>query len=467
MATLYKTNAKLRIFAVVILVCSSKYALAAESDWRSLPASLMARPSEARDLCDRFAAHPLDYQRRPGVLGVDLEYIESKAAIIVCAQALKEAPDDPLLNFQYGRALLRTDKINSAIHHLKKSAELGHRRSILSLVDLYERGVGVPQDLPLAIRILQGGVQVGYVSALAHLGRIYNKGGPGIPKDSERAARYYEMAIEQGSTEAMYFFGNDLMYVAGAERNHERGVQLVSEAAKRGHLHAQNQIGVMYWKGSGVPRDTGQAARWFMASVAQGNQDAKHNLEALNRETVTTAQSVPSQSTSTKLSSSGAKGGKDGGAVQSPPTSSAIASGGKANSSKAGPSNSGMAKAVEAVIIADADSWLFKSYKMGSVRDVVVKDADKPNTKIISATYSYTSGEQTWIKMIVRKEGVECIEYGDESSGCRAVGYNPAAGLIADAILSSGQSGSGNNTRHLCDERPNAPQCPGGKVWNR
>lgn len=103
------------------------------------------------------------------------------------------------------------------------------------------------------------------------------------------------------------------------------------------------------------------------------------------------------------------------------------------------PSPNALAIAVEKVIIADSASWVFKVYKLGSVRDVKVENADEPGVKIVSANYSYTAYSDTWIKIVVEKNGgVRCIEYGDEFfTGCRDVGDNPAIGLIAGAIESS------------------------------
>ncbi len=98
-----------------------------------------------------------------------------------------------------------------------------------------------------------------------------------------------------------------------------------------------------------------------------------------------------------------------------------------------------LADAVEEVIVADSASWLFKVYKPGSVRDVTVESGDEPGVKIVGANYSYADGSTTWIKVVVRKgAGVQCIAYGDEYfTGCRAVGNNPAVGLIVGAIESA------------------------------
>jgi len=52
-------------------------------------------------------------------------------------------------------------------------------------------------------------------------------------------------------------------------------------AAEQGNVDAQNNLGVMYYSGEGVPRDTAKAAEWFKKAAAQGNADAQANLDAM------------------------------------------------------------------------------------------------------------------------------------------------------------------------------------------
>ena len=47
------------------------------------------------------------------------------------------------------------------------------------------------------------------------------------------------------------------------------------------YVDAQNNLGVMYYSGEGVPRDTAKAAEWFKKAAAQGNADAQANLDAM------------------------------------------------------------------------------------------------------------------------------------------------------------------------------------------
>ena len=52
----------------------------------------------------------------------------------------------------------------------------------------------------------------------------------------------------------------------------------VSKAAEQGHAGAQNELGVMYSKGQGVPQDYHEAAKWYRKAADQGHAGAQFNL---------------------------------------------------------------------------------------------------------------------------------------------------------------------------------------------
>ena len=50
------------------------------------------------------------------------------------------------------------------------------------------------------------------------------------------------------------------------------------QAAERGNVKAQNNLGVMYEKGQGVRQDYARAAEWFLKAAEQGTATAQFNL---------------------------------------------------------------------------------------------------------------------------------------------------------------------------------------------
>jgi len=55
-------------------------------------------------------------------------------------------------------------------------------------------------------------------------------------------------------------------------------MRLLRPLADRGDPKAQNRIGVMYQRGSGVPPDYTDAVSWFRQAADQGDADAQNNL---------------------------------------------------------------------------------------------------------------------------------------------------------------------------------------------
>lgn len=103
---------------------------------------------------------------------------------------------------------------------------------------------------------------------------------------------------------------------------------------------------------------------------------------------------------------------------------------------------------LEEIIALDSKGWLFNRFLPGSVGNVSVSDA--PNAKkIVYGEYTFNRNRRGWIKVLMNKESVECIEYWDFRGICRPIGRSPsheiASGLITDAFsMDPGAYGGGN-----------------------
>ena len=51
--------------------------------------------------------------------------------------------------------------------------------------------------------------------------------------------------------------------------------------AERGHADAQHNLGVMYFKGNGVPQNYAEALNWYKRAAEQGLASAQNNLGAM------------------------------------------------------------------------------------------------------------------------------------------------------------------------------------------
>ena len=54
--------------------------------------------------------------------------------------------------------------------------------------------------------------------------------------------------------------------------------------AEAGNAYAQSNLGVMYFKGNGVPKDYAEAVKWWRLAADQGNAQAQYKLGKMYRD---------------------------------------------------------------------------------------------------------------------------------------------------------------------------------------
>ena len=65
---------------------------------------------------------------------------------------------------------------------------------------------------------------------------------------------------------------------SASRKSYVEAVKWYRRAADQGYADAQNNLGVMYESGHGVPRDPVEAAKWYFKAAEQGDANAQHNL---------------------------------------------------------------------------------------------------------------------------------------------------------------------------------------------
>jgi hypothetical protein len=95
------------------------------------------------------------------------------------------------------------------------------------------------------------------------------------------ALSHWQPMAAQGHAPSQYNLG--LMYDRGLglPRNAELAARWYEKAASQGHAAAQNHLGSMYEHGEGVVRDLAKARAWYQKAAAQQNMWAKENLKRI------------------------------------------------------------------------------------------------------------------------------------------------------------------------------------------
>ena len=83
---------------------------------------------------------------------------------------------------------------------------------------------------------------------------------------------------ERGDPEAQYLLGRRCYEGDGVERDPERAVSLISDAARAGYAEAEYTYGYFLLNGIGMPADAAEAIRWYRRAADQGYPEAQYGL---------------------------------------------------------------------------------------------------------------------------------------------------------------------------------------------
>jgi TPR repeat protein len=116
-----------------------------------------------------------------------------------------------------------------------------------------------------------------------NLGLMYFHG-RGLPLDYVQAAAWYQLAAEQGHTDAQINLASMYSNGEGVAQYDAEAARLCTLAADSGNVGAQFNIGLMYANGKGVVKDQVKAHMWLSIAIASGFSRAieKRDYIALN-----------------------------------------------------------------------------------------------------------------------------------------------------------------------------------------
>ncbi len=182
-----------------------------------------------------------------------------------------------------------------AFQHVLKAAEMGYADAQAMVGDGYRTGFPVAKDLPLAAQWYAKAVAQGSASAEFNLALMYSDGS-GVPKDLAKARRLLQAAANQGNAQAQQDLGRlgsdgwrddpgrSLQNQAVARYNagdHAGAAQLFLRAVQAGNVRSTYELGYLYMKGDGVPKDPARAAALFLNAAQKGESGAAWALGSL------------------------------------------------------------------------------------------------------------------------------------------------------------------------------------------
>jgi TPR repeat protein len=133
-----------------------------------------------------------------------------------------------------------------------------------------------------AMQQLQRDADGGDARAQSRLAVAYELG-RGVPKDEEKAAKYYRLAAEKGQVESQYFLGRLYAQGAGVSKDYAEALAWYRKSAASGYPPALNGLGTIYFNGHGVPADLIEGYKWFAIAVDRGNKIAENNRRSAEK----------------------------------------------------------------------------------------------------------------------------------------------------------------------------------------
>ncbi|MEA3285375.1 MAG: tetratricopeptide repeat protein [Synergistota bacterium] len=100
-----------------------------------------------------------------------------------------------------------------------------------------------------------------------------------------KAVKWYLEAAKKGHIRAQNNLGNMYRRGRGVPQDDHKAVEWYSKAAEQGLDSAQYNLGFMYANGRGVPKDEDKAKTWYRKAADQGDMDAQYNLRLMRENT--------------------------------------------------------------------------------------------------------------------------------------------------------------------------------------
>jgi TPR repeat protein len=188
---------------------------------------------------DALATYLLSVLMRSGQPGYDATPADAERADRLLAEA--SAAGDVRALVDRAQAALDADEPEAAFAFAERAAREGYGPSFVLIGSMYERGLGVPQDIAQAIQWYARGEQADSPAAMRAMGVLYESG-TGVQQDYAQARRRYEAASQRGDAEASRRFASLLERGLGGAADLARAREYYQRAVQQGDPAAQSEL---------------------------------------------------------------------------------------------------------------------------------------------------------------------------------------------------------------------------------
>ena len=160
---------------------------------------------------------------------------------------------------------------------LRQAAELGDSRAMLAMGNAHYWGnFGVPRDFERALRYYERAHNQGALLGTVGVAKMSLKG-EGAPKNTTKAMDYYHAAANRSSPDALNGLGYLHFYGDEVERNLTTALSYFKRAAELGSGDGLVNAGLMLRGGMGCERNISEAYGYFVRCAAMNHQSCQYN----------------------------------------------------------------------------------------------------------------------------------------------------------------------------------------------
>jgi len=198
------------------------------------------------------------------------------AACLLAALAASPARAD----FTDGLDAAQKGDYAAALREWQPLASAGDATAQANLGILYEQGLGVEKNLPLAVEWYEKAANAGNVESQFHLGLIFALG-QGVAKDPVKAFQWFEKAAIQGDARAEYNLGVLLADGTGRPADPMKAAEWFEKAARQDHAEAKYRYAVFIQSGLVKPSSPDLLGQYLLFAANAGIADAQFRLGQL------------------------------------------------------------------------------------------------------------------------------------------------------------------------------------------
>lgn len=157
------------------------------------------------------------------------------------------------------------------INDCKIKAQQGNADAQYTLALAYDSGKIIPKNHEKAAKWYLKAAEQDNTLAQYNLSNMYSKG-HGVPQNSMQAAKWMSKAAEQGLGYAQFFIAR--ICEVSTPPLYKAAAKWYRKAAEQEYPDAQYNLGVLYLKGQGVPQDYVMAHMYFNLAAIHGDKGA-------------------------------------------------------------------------------------------------------------------------------------------------------------------------------------------------